>query len=300
MLKGEYDMHDDTLLLDEHITNSDEIYTRSHRLFQSTLKKFVRDINLPSSIHNLIYFHLYPDNRILEIPFVFHERLFEIPWEDFDNIFLSYENLKHMPYQFDIGFRDAVYASLSGEYTPDKKCVDHMLLREDWSNLPWHLKHHQDGAISWFCIDVPKSEYVKYHGGNTLDIMQLLHKKITHFLRDAAFNNKRSYFSYQLPSVPTVITDDFLMHTEEFTVFKHFTMAENRCFLAIYDRHYETKLIAQYIGRSPRTVEGLINSMVAKTHSLNRYDLYIKISNAHNYKNHIYQYFSQNISLSDL
>lgn len=258
----------------------EEIYTKSYQRYEYKLNKILKSANLALSVESLIYHRCYSHGGVFALPLLADDSLsdyYTSPEAD-KRIFLDFETLLLSPTINDVGYKNAVYQSYNQSF-----CVDHILTKEERHALPWHLHYHPDHSISFLCIFVKKKDALiankLFYGGH----FRQLHQTLDQLILQNTFDIDLDGFTFLNVNPSKNLLAKFIPSPQ----FSELTYTENLCFLAIYNGNYEVKALALCIDRSPRTIEGLIASMIQKLGVNNRYELFVKISQSHEHRRYL-------------
>ncbi len=268
------------VLMEQQMNTVEEIYTKSYKRYVCKLNKILESANLALSVESLIYHRCYSHGGVLALPLLVNDSLsdyYTSPEAD-KRIFLDFETLLLSPTINDVGYKNAVYQSHNNSF-----CVDHILTKEVRHALPWHLHYHHDYSISFLCIFLKKKDALiankLFYGGHFRQLHQALDQLVSQNTMDIDLDA----FTFKNVNPSKNLLTKFIPTPQ----FSELTYTENLCFLAIYNGHYEVKALALCVGRSPRTIEGLIASMVQKLRVNNRYELFVKISQSHEHRRYL-------------
>ena len=259
------------------MTTLHEIYSSSWKKYEKKLAQIRADAQLPSSVVAIIYNHSFQTGEVISIPVLFHECLQGIYLTSLpDNmIFINFETLIQAPPLLTTTFRNAIYQSCSNQ----AYCFDHIAAGNRFYPLPWQPKFHYNKSASWLTTLI-NSPVVS----NAQEYMLLQHcTKLHSIMNDLILNQNNAFyvehfkFSHKCPPISQI--DSLNLDPRFF----HLTHSENLCFLAIYNKQFETKQLAHALCRSPRTIEGILSSMIQKLELNNRYELFIRVAKSHTY-----------------
>jgi DNA-binding CsgD family transcriptional regulator len=260
------------------------IYTHLYRKYERKFNTILKNAALNFKIEAISYQRCYANKKVLSLPLLVDDRLGEYynsPNAD-KAIFLDFRNLLLSPTINSTCYKNAVYQLYNQSF-----CFDHIISNESRSALPWHLHYHNDHSISFLCVFVNKTDAILankvFYSGYFNRLHQAIEQSVLANTRELDLND--FIFNNSSPTVP------LLLESVPKAQFAELSYAENLCFLAIYQGHYEVKEIAEYINRSPRTIEGHIASMIQKLKVNNRYELFIKLAQAHEHMRYLAHWF---------
>ncbi|WP_119344961.1 helix-turn-helix transcriptional regulator [Facilibium subflavum] len=250
------------------------IYQYEWKRHERQFTRFVQQLNLPIKIEGIMYTKVSPNNQVLEVPLHYTDQFLNYanhPRAQ-KSLFHNFHNIMQAPPSIDRYFIDYVY-STNTELNM-KTSFSSIVCQDTLVPTPIKFHYHLDNTVSHIILVVKKRFYPELKCFESIVGLKDVHDRAHQFIRETV--NTES-FTYQ-NNAPEI---RFPIPHQPGNKFNQLSLAENRCFMAIYHGHYDTKAIANLLCRSARTVEGLISSMVDKLQVNNRYALFVEISKAH-------------------
>ncbi|MCF6777132.1 hypothetical protein L3V83_11220 [Thiotrichales bacterium 19X7-9] len=254
-----------------------DLYTSLWRKHTYTLTKVFNQLSFPFEVEGLSYTRVFKSGYAIDVPIKFCQQF--VDWALSDQAHITgFNSLLASPSVISLSDLDLIQSK------EDEKYHLNMITQNELELLPIHSVYNVDYSISCICIFVKKENYLDA----LLNYQQLNISQLTRKVEEIFLSKENQSFLKDF--IVEAIDDEIAQEDQDFfdPKLSILSKAEAACIAAIYYGNFEAKDIADYLCRSVRTVQGLIQSVVQKLDFKNRYELFVDVSQNNKYIKYLY------------